>query len=340
MIEVKKNERAKTLKSKFIKFLSYSLRKKIYVIFFITKHLIKKVTKDLIKKVVMLILTFFARPFINTRIGREAFFQATPSKQLLLAHTTDDIYYIVNSSDKVIGRSVYSYKDSDAQNLTDALNLISSPKSILLDVGANIGTIGIFGVSRGYFDKCIAFEPEPHNFKILTHNVHLNGLNDKFDLRNEALSSEAVGTLDFELSEENYGDHRIRIKTTSGIYNEANRKVISVAVNTLDRALENVNLDECMLFMDTQGYEGHVLSGANQLIQMGVPVVAEFWPYALKRSGGLELFYNVLSNSGYTSIWDLENPAKKLQFSINELKVIASRIGDGGGFTDLLFMKE
>lgn len=242
-------------------------------------------SKNVIKKIMLRILTGVAGPFVNTRIGRAAFFEAAPQNQLLLAHTTEGIYYIVNSSDKVIGRSVYSERNSfDAHHLTDALDLISNPKSVLIDVGANIGTIGLLGISKGHFKKCIAFEPEPHNFKILTHNVSLNGLNDKFELRNEALSSEAVGTLDFELSEKNYGDHRMRIKTTSGIHNEANRKVISVVVNTLDRALENVNLDECMLFMDTQGYEGHVLSGANKLIQMNVPVVTEFWPYGLKRS--------------------------------------------------------
>ena len=321
------------MKIKIKKFLSYPSRKKIKVFL--------SIVKSVIEKVMMRILTVVARPFVNTRIGREAFFEVAPQNQLLLAHTTEGIYYIVNSSDKVIGRSVYSKRNSfDAHHLTDALNLISSPKSVLIDVGANMGTIGILGVSKGHFEKCIAFEPEPHNFKNLTHNVSLNGLNDKFELRNEALSSEAVGTLDFELSEKNYGDHRIRTKTTSGIHNEASRKVISVAVNTLDRALENVNLDECMLFMDTQGYEGHVLSGAKKLIQMNVPVVTEFWPYGLKRSGGLELFYNVLKNSGYTSMWDLKNPAKKLQFSIAELKVIESQIGHDGGFTDFLFLKE
>ena len=210
----------------------------------------------------------------------------------------------------------------------------------MLDVGANIGTIGLLGVSKGYFEKCIAFEPDPYNFEILTHNVSLNGLKDKFELRNEALSNEANGCLDFELSEENYGDHRIRIKSTSGIYNEANRRIISVSVNTLDRALKDVNLDDCVLFMDTQGYEGHVLSGASRVIQSNTPIVTEFWPYGLERAGGLELFYEVLSNSGYTSMWNLKNPEKKLSFSIVNLKKIAMLTGNDGEFTDLLFIRD
>jgi len=299
------------------------------------------ISKRLVKSIIILILGKFAKFFTSTRLGREVFYEISPKNQLLLAHTTENIYYIVNSSDKVIGKSVYCERKSfDAHHLTDALNLISSEKSILIDVGANIGTIGILGVSMGHFEKCIAFEPEPNNFKILKHNVSLNGLNDRFDLKNEALSNVANGSIEFELSEENFGDHRVRTTTTSGIHNEANRKVISVAVNTIDIALQDVTLDKCVLFMDTQGFEGHVLSGARKLIEANVPIVTEFWPYGLKRSGGIDLFYEALSNSGYTSMWDLKNPAKKIQFSIEKLKIITSKLGDGGRFTDLLFVKE
>lgn len=295
----------------------------------------------MVRKIIFCVLGVFARLFLNTRIGRTVLYEEAPKNQFLLAHTSENLYYIVNSSDKIIGKSVYLDKKSyDAQHLTNALNLFPCRKSILLDVGANIGTIGILGISKGYFDKCIAFEPEPNNFKLLKNNVWLNGLNDKFELRNEALSDKNNGSLEFELSEENYGDHRIRIKTTSGLQKEGDRKVISVSVNTLDNALSNENLDECVLFMDTQGFEGHVLSGAKKLLQNNPPIVTEFWPYGLNRAGGLDRFYDVLSASAYTSMWDLKNPSKKLKFSIDELRKIATEIGEEGNFTDLVFVKE
>lgn len=318
---------------KIKKFLSYPLRKQINVVL--------SRSMGLVRNIIIFILGKFANLFTSTRIGREAFFEIAPKNQLLLAHTTENIYYIVNTSDKMIGKRVYRDRKSfDAHNLSDALKLIPSKKSILIDVGANIGTIGILGVYKGYFEKCIAFEPEPNNFKILKHNVSLNGLSDRFNLKNEALSNVANGSIEFELSEENFGDHRVRITTTSGIYNEAKRKVISVAVNTIDIALQDVKLDKCVLFMDTQGFEGHVLSGARKLIEAHVPIVTEFWPYGLKRSGGIDLFYEVLITSGYTSMWDLKNPATKMQFSIEQLKAIASKLEDDGQFTDLLFVKE
>lgn len=318
---------------KIKKFLSYPLRKQIGVV--------RIMGKNLVRKIKIFILGKFAKLFTSTRIGREVFYEIAPKNQLLLAHTTENIYYIVNTSDKVIGKSVYRDRKSyDSNHLTDALKLIPSKKSILIDVGANIGTIGILGVSKGYFEQCIAFEPEPNNFKILKHNVSLNGLSDRFNLKNEALSNVAHGSIEFELSENNFGDHRVRIITTSGRHNEADREVISVAVNTIDKALKDVKLDKCVLFMDTQGFEGHVLSGARKLIEANVPIITEFWPYGLKRSGGIDLFYEVLINSGYTSMWDLKSPATKMQFSIEQIKAIASNLGDDGKFTDLLFVTE
>jgi FkbM family methyltransferase len=314
-------------------FLSAPLKKKI-------KIALRKV-KTIVLKSITLLFGGFAKLFLNSRLGREVLFSVIPKNQLLLAKTNENLYYIVNSSDKGIGKSVFrDQKSFDAHHLTNAINLIPDDKSILLDVGANIGTIGVLGVSKGYFKKCIAFEPEPHNFKLLHYNVLLNGLEDKFKLINQALSNETNGTLEFELSEVNYGDHRIRNKNTSGNYNEGDRKVISVPLNTLDSALIDENLDECVLFMDTQGFEGHILSGAKKLIQNNVPVVTEFWPYGLNRTNGLSLFYDVLSRSEYTSMWDLRKPQIKLKFSIDELKKIASGLGEDGDFTDLVFVKE
>jgi len=313
-------------------FITLPLRKKIRKIF--------KLVNAPVYKIMYYVLGSLAKLFINTKIGRKALYEKTPENQLLLTKTSENLYYIVNSSDKVIGKSIYSEKKSfDAQHLSNAMNLIPYRKSILLDVGANIGTIGILGVSKGYFNKCIAFEPEPNNFEILKYNVSLNGLDDKFELRNEALSDEDNSTLEFELSKDNYGDHRIRVQTTSGRYGEGDRKVISVAVNTLDAVLSNKNLGECVLFMDAQGFEGHVLSGAKKLIKNNIPIITEFWPYGLIRSDGLKRFYDVLSSSAYTSMWDLRNPSKKLKFSINELKKIASELGENG-HTDLVFINE
>lgn len=92
--------------------------------------------------------------------------------------------------------------------------------------------------------------------------------------------------------------------------------------------------------MDTQGFEGHILSGAVSLIKAQVPIVTEFWPYGLKRSEGLELLYLALSTARYTSMYDLRFPTQKLKFSVDEIKKIAAELGDDGNHTDLVFLND
>ena len=297
--------------------------------------------KLLVKKLFFLVVGYLVRQFMNTKIGREAFLKSVGENQILLSKTKENIYYLINSSDKVLGRTVFLEKESyDSKKLTSALDLVSNRRNTLLDVGANIGTIGIFGVSRGYFDKCIAFEPEPNNFKLLQQNVLLNNLEKKFELRNVALSNQGDGTLDFELSEDNYGDHRVRFHNQPGKYKECDRKVIPVSVNTLDSILVDVNIDDCFLFMDTQGFEGHVLSGAKNLIQKGIPIVMEFWPYGLQRADGFTLLCDALTNSKYTAMWDLRRPYEKLKFSIDNIERISLELSEGVKSTDLVIVHE
>ncbi|RPJ80913.1 MAG: hypothetical protein EHM18_17695, partial [Acidobacteria bacterium] len=49
---------------------------------------------------------------------------------------------------------------------------------------------------------------------------------------------------------------------------------------------EKLSLEETgLVWVDIQGHEGHFLRGAQSLLRRGVPIVTEFWPYAIERSG-------------------------------------------------------
>ena len=119
-----------------------------------------------------------------------------------------------------------------------AKSVYGNKKSIILDVGAIIGTIGIFGISQGLFKKCISFEPDPHNFMLLQANVLINGLNKKFELNNVALSDKNINHLEFELSKDNFGVHRAKVNEKNGLYNEESRQVIKVKTSTIDSFLK------------------------------------------------------------------------------------------------------
>jgi hypothetical protein len=40
-----------------------------------------------------------------------------------------------------------------------------------------------------------------------------------------------------------------------------------------------------LAWVDIQGHEGHFFKGARQTISKKIPVVCEFWPYAMERAG-------------------------------------------------------
>ena len=132
----------------------------------------------------------------------------------------------------------------------------------------------------------------------------------------------------------------MRVSNTDGIDKEKTRKLIKVKSNTLDSFCEKISHHDCFLFIDTQGYEGHVLSGSKKLLSSSVPIVTEFWPYGLARTGGAKLFYQALASSKYTSIYDLRKPNVKIRFSIKALKQIYSELGENGNFTDLLILRD
>ena len=272
--------------------------------------------------------------------GRDLIYSSFPKNELLIGNTEEGLHYVINSSDDTIGRIVFrSRKSFDSHHLLISLKILNVKKKILLDVGANIGTVGLFAVKQGLVSNCIAFEPDPTNFQLLKTNVKINNLADKFELHDVALASDNVGPLLFELSPKNFGDHRIRVSNSTGLSGEEKRKVITVETNSLNRVCEKINLDECILSMDTQGFEGDILSGASSLIDAGVPIITEFYPYCLMRTNGLNKFYSALSQSKYKTFYDLRNPTISIDFSIEEIKKIAKELGTDGAFTDLLFIK-
>jgi FkbM family methyltransferase len=274
----------------------------------------------------------------SSNLGRGLLYSSMPKNELVLNTTDEGLFFVTNTSDDVIGRSVFVQKKAfDSQHLIESFKILGvDTKSVLLDVGANIGTIGIYAVSQGYARKCIAFEPEPNNFDLLSKNVWLNALNDQFELHNLALSHSNSDSIAFELSPDNYGDHRVRITEDIGLIGESKRKVIEVPTATLDSIVKTQDLDDCVLFMDTQGFEGHILAGAKSLIARGVPIITEFWPYGLNRADGFDQFLEALCKGPYAKIFDLRDPSSPLEFSDVSLKKIADDLGYEDGFADLL----
>jgi FkbM family methyltransferase len=300
------------------------------------------------KKIFIKALIELAKPlvkfFSGTKLGRLIYFSSLPSDQLVIANCRGGEKIIVNSSDLSIGRDTYfSALPYDQEKVDYAFKILLDNNRItdtVIDVGANIGTISISAVLKKYCKRAIAFEPEPFNYYLLNLNIWINGLADIVEVHNLALSDGSNEYLNFELDSKNFGDHRVRVSEANGNCGEPDRQVISVKAGKLD---DYVNEDilgskNCLLWMDTQGFEGFILKGASSIFSTRTPIVTEFWPYGLNRSGSFDLMISALTSGSYSYIYILDKSERRVNCTREELLNIADELGWNGNFTDLLLM--
>lgn len=153
-----------------------------------------------------------------------------------------------------------------------------------IDIGANIGLTTIPIACRAGV-ACKAFEPEPQTFQHLAANLAQNCPAANIEMFNFALSDRR-GTIAFELSDDNLGDHRIRLNAANGSFGEASRRVIQVPIRRLDDVLRVDELSRPIAIrLSTQGAECRVLDGGQATFDAASLFTFEFWPYGIARMG-------------------------------------------------------
>lgn len=146
-----------------------------------------------------------------------------------------------------------------------------------IDVGANIGLTTI-PIAKKHKVRCIAFEPDPMNFKYLQLNVIQNLPEISVDMKQMALFDRR-SILQLALSDGNLGDHRI---TFSGI---EGRRMVGVPAVPLDDIVPEVS-GRLAIKVDTQGAEPFVIAGGRKVFAHAQLVALEFCPYLMRIMGG------------------------------------------------------
>lgn len=247
-------------------------------------------------------------------------------------------HFVINCRDKHISRELFlAGEQRDFQKLLASLDIIERNgrrPSVLIDVGANLGSICVPAVARGHFPKAIAIEPHPMNCRLLRANAALNGVHDKIAIFEMAAGARPQELLELELSTDNWGDHRIAVAAEATAESLASRERIQVQSRRLDDVLDLQDVKEALLWIDVQGYEGHVLQGAGALLASRTPICIEFWPYALQRAGSIEPL--LASVAGYEVFYDLSQTERARP--IHELRSFFDEIGYGEQQTDILIV--
>jgi FkbM family methyltransferase len=230
---------------------------------------------------------------------------------------------------------------------------------LLLDVGGNIGGICLPAVKRGFASRAIAIEPEATNLRLLRANIALNDLRESIEVIDLAAGPRENEMLPFEISNDNWGDHRVTRGRAPGNYGEADRAHIEVRSTTLDammatslfvrgkeepmspvslfarwlRGASRPTLPEStFVWMDIQGYEGHALTGGSNLLAARPPIALEFWPYGMERADSYGALRAAIAH--YSGFYDLSNPGDLRPLS--DLDPLRVELGPDGHFTDIL----
>jgi FkbM family methyltransferase len=213
--------------------------------------------------------------------------------------------------------------------------------SIVLDIGAHVGSFSIvFGscVPKG---KVLAFEPNPQTFKILEENAKNN---PSFNIipYNYASTTETKSYTFYYSDPKVYGNG-----VNGGNFNEIElgaqvkqfhaTPVEVSGVNTYDFLLKNYK-DELhkikFIKTDTEGYDKEVLKTLSPLIKQNKPVLMV---EAFKSSTKEEIidYYETIKSFGY-EIYDispLDNPTDCAgPLSLNEFGYYTYNVTDNGNF--------
>jgi|SaaInlV_120m_DNA_3_1039746.scaffolds.fasta_scaffold00273_16 FkbM family methyltransferase len=271
------------------------------------------------------------------RAGRLLVFEALPERLALALHPQES--YVVNASDKVIGRSIYVNGQFDFQKFETACHLIQmhaglEQEAILIDAGANIGSICIPAVKRGLVARAIAFELDPENVRLLRINAILNGVDDRIEILNTAVGA-APGQVSIQHSPSNFGDHRVQVVDRG----RALAADMSIAMVDLDSIADDLDLSRTILWMDIQGFEAFALQGAQRYVSVGVPLIAEFSREELESTGSFDTFLSLIVASGYAVFFDLNAPQPTaVPVNRKTLLALSDRLVKQNTFTDLLFL--
>jgi FkbM family methyltransferase len=229
----------------------------------------------------------------------------------------DGMRLLVSTQDRTLGRRLFVYHRTPERDIERAFATLRAIPGLaerlagatIVEIGANIGSHTVEMLTRYGAGAVIAIEPHPENCELLRHNVQVNGVADRVAVLALALSDHD-GAVALELSRTNSGDHRVRVPGAVSDGPEAQRVTIEVAAARFDTLARDGRIDLAttgLIWMDAQGHEAHILRGAGMLLGSELPIVMEYWPYGLRRAGGLEALHELIV-AHYPYVIDLSPP--------------------------------
>jgi FkbM family methyltransferase len=194
---------------------------------------------------------------------------------------------LVNVADRIMSKSLL-FTGTYEPHVTRVLLDLIRPDSRVLDIGANLGYFTVLAARHAPRGLVRSFEPDPGNFRMLSVNIALNGLQDRVEAHNLAVGDADSTVLLTNLEAGNAGG---RLTVSEGATLERlfgkdfpRREVKSVR---LDGFLGDAAVD--LVKIDIEGFEPKAFAGMQGLLARRKPrILAEFAPANLRNIGGME----------------------------------------------------
>lgn len=190
--------------------------------------------------------------------------------------TTHGFTVWVDASDIVVGRTLIN----DGEFEPGIARFVAShlrKGEVAVDVGANVGYYtGAMAEVVGPTGRVVAIEPAPATFALLRRTIDANCWPQVVPI--QAAAGASSGQLSLQLDPLNWGNHSFAGKRGGS--------EVLVPVDTLNALLsEPLPSPVRLVKMDVQGWEGHVLAGAAEVLADKPIVVLEFHPEMLRHAG-------------------------------------------------------
>jgi FkbM family methyltransferase len=233
----------------------------------------------------------------------------------------------VDPRDYGVARALLARGSYDWSSICWLLKLLNADaNSRMVFVGAHIGALLVPLAIRSGSRHVVAFEPAPHNHRLLRMNLVLNGL------------------LDVTVHQMAVGASAGRIQFTENLTNTGNSRVSSsgevvVQMTTLDAGLPSGWVHTDLLIMDTEGFEVQALRGAARSLRQTRYLYVEYCPEQLAEQGGTPAQFIELVADQFQSMY---LPGAEVRFFpgktyVQHLKSLPDR---GGLLLNLLFTND
>ncbi|MCI5223594.1 MAG: FkbM family methyltransferase [Candidatus Electrothrix sp. AR4] len=178
-----------------------------------------------------------------------------------------------------------------------------------LDIGANIGNHTVY--LSEFFDKIIAFEPNPTTYSVL--KINTNHLSNVVCLDTGVSSKK--GSIRFQVNELNMGGSRI----VSGNHaDEDHLSQININVLPIDDINELKSETIEFIKIDVEGHEIEVIRGMTDTLCRNKPIIA-FEQEAAEIIDGSSMSINELKNIGYNYFYSIDSRRSKVNHNIHRL---------------------